>query len=55
MRQLDPLYRRVMELRLNGYKLEEIAVTVGRSERTVCRVLDEIKWHLEEQQTLTAV
>jgi RNA polymerase sigma-70 factor (ECF subfamily) len=47
MRRLDLLYRRVVELRLQGCTLEGIAVAVQRSERTVCRILEEVKQHLE--------
>lgn len=49
MRGLDPLQRRMVELRLQGYSLEEIATTTERSERTVRRVLDQIKERLETQ------
>ncbi|MBY0526906.1 MAG: hypothetical protein K2R98_26165 [Gemmataceae bacterium] len=46
MAQLDPLHRRMLELRLQGYNLEEIAIDTHRSERTVIRVLDGIKQQL---------
>jgi RNA polymerase sigma-70 factor, ECF subfamily len=52
MRHLDPLDRRMLELRLQGYNLDEIASATDRSERTVIRTLEEIKlrlrqWHNE--------
>jgi RNA polymerase sigma-70 factor (ECF subfamily) len=37
---LDPLERRMLELRLNGHTLTEIADATQRSERTVRRLLD---------------
>jgi RNA polymerase sigma factor (sigma-70 family) len=44
---LDPLQRRMVELRLEGYALEDIAAVTERSERTVRRVLDQVKARLE--------
>lgn len=35
--------RKMLELRLQNYKIEEIAVEVGCSERTVRRLLDQVK------------
>jgi RNA polymerase sigma factor (sigma-70 family) len=49
MRQLAPLDRRVLEMRLQGYNLEEIAQQTRRSERTVSRTLERIKAILEQQ------
>ena len=46
MRQLEPLPRRMLELRLQGCKLEEIAAATDRTERTVRRVLEEVKQQL---------
>ena len=40
---LEPLQRRMVALRLDGYSLEEIAHEVSRSERTVRRVLEQFK------------
>lgn len=48
MRGLELVDRRIFELRLQGYNLEEIAAETQRSERTVCRVLDRIKLQLEQ-------
>ena len=48
MQHLDLSDRRIVELRLQGYKLAEIAGLVGRSQRTVCRVLEEVKQQLEQ-------
>jgi RNA polymerase sigma-70 factor (ECF subfamily) len=47
MRDLAPLQRRMLELKLRGFTLEEIAVEVQRSERTVRRVMDQVKQILE--------
>jgi RNA polymerase sigma-70 factor (ECF subfamily) len=46
-RSLDALDRRIVELRLQGYQLDEIAAQTDRSERTVRRVLEEVKGQLE--------
>jgi RNA polymerase sigma factor (sigma-70 family) len=43
MRQLGPLQRRMLELRLQGHSVDEIATATGRTERTVRRVLDQVK------------
>jgi RNA polymerase sigma-70 factor (ECF subfamily) len=54
MRKLEPLERRILELRLQGCKLEEIAAAIDRSERTVRRVLEEVKQQLEHGSSKTA-
>jgi RNA polymerase sigma factor (sigma-70 family) len=41
--RLDPFGRRVLELRLQGAQLSEIARDTGRSERTVRRTLGQIR------------
>lgn len=43
MSQLDPFGRRVLELRLQGDQLAEIAAETGRSERTVRRTLESVR------------
>jgi RNA polymerase sigma-70 factor (ECF subfamily) len=48
LRDLKPRQRRMVELRLQGYQLEEVARAVRRSERTVRRVLDQIKQGLTD-------
>src|SRR5262245_22187348 len=48
MRPLDALHRRMLELRLQAYTLEEIASQTGRTQRTVRRVLDSIKEQLAQ-------
>lgn len=48
MRRLRPVSRRILELRLQGYNLEEIALATHRSQRSVIRALNEIKSLLEE-------
>ncbi len=54
-RQLQPLHRQMLELRLQGYRLEEVAEQTGRSLRTVCRVLDRIKEDLARPPTASAL
>ena len=44
---LDARERRMLELRLQGYNLDEIAAATCLSRRTVCRILDEVKEQLE--------
>ena len=53
MRQLDERQRRVLEMRLQGYLLEEIADDIGCSERTVRRWMDQIKSHLQHDLNTT--
>lgn len=47
--RLDSLGRRVLELRLQGVQLSEIAEDTGRSERTVRRTLGQIRDILAER------
>lgn len=49
MAQLEPLQRKMLELRLQGHNLEEIAAVTERSERTVTRALREVKDLLEQR------
>jgi RNA polymerase sigma-70 factor (ECF subfamily) len=49
MSRLEPLDRRMLELRLQGHSLSEIAEATRRSQRTVSRVLNEIKQHLDAE------
>ena len=49
LRELDPLPRQVLELRLQGHNQAEIAVALRCSQRTVIRVLKRIKQQLEER------
>ena len=49
MRLLEPEERRMLELRLQGYNLEEIAAEVRLSRRSVRRVLDRVRQHLEQR------
>ena len=46
-RRISPLAGNVLWLRLQGFKLEEIAAQTERSERTVRRVLEQIRAALE--------
>jgi len=48
MSGLKPLHRRMFDLRLQGYTIEEIAVQTQRSERRVYRILEELKQQLEQ-------
>ena len=50
MRNLEERERRMLALRLQGYKIPEISESVGRTERTVRRVLDRVKRHLERMR-----
>ena len=50
MRDLKPLQRQMVEMRLQGFSLEEIATATDRSERLVRRVLSQIKERLKERQ-----
>lgn len=49
MAKLAPPDQEVLTLRLQGYTAAEIAGAVGRSERTVFRVLDAIRDHLRHK------
>jgi RNA polymerase sigma-70 factor (ECF subfamily) len=50
MGRLDPLPRRVLELRLDGHNLDEIAAAIDRCPQTVRRTLERIKQNLREHQ-----
>jgi RNA polymerase sigma-70 factor (ECF subfamily) len=50
MRRLDSTQRQMLELRLQGHSLEEIAEKTHRCERTVRRILDRVKEHIEHWQ-----
>jgi RNA polymerase sigma-70 factor (ECF subfamily) len=54
MGKLEPLHRRMLELRLQGYNVEEIATDTQRCPGTVRRVLDRVKQQLEQQRDLSA-
>ena len=49
MEALSPAKRRILELRLLDYSHAEIAADLGRSERTVRRMLDELQIHLRQR------
>jgi RNA polymerase sigma factor (sigma-70 family) len=51
MRGLKPNYRRILELRLQGYNIDEIAAETQTGERTVRRVLDQVKQQVQQGQT----
>jgi RNA polymerase sigma-70 factor (ECF subfamily) len=46
---LDETQRQMFDLRLQGYQIEEIATMVGRSERTVRRLMDKVRERLESR------
>jgi RNA polymerase sigma-70 factor (ECF subfamily) len=50
IRPIPLLHRQMVELRLQGHRIEEIAAATDRSERFVRRVLDEFKGRLLERQ-----
>jgi RNA polymerase sigma-70 factor (ECF subfamily) len=49
MRDLDPLQRRVLELRLEGHNVDEIAAATERCPMTIRRVLERIKKRLDHE------
>lgn len=49
MRRLDEQQRQMLELRLQGCMLEEIAVQTNRSQRTVRRLLEEVRAYLQRR------
>jgi RNA polymerase sigma-70 factor (ECF subfamily) len=51
LRDLKPLHRQMVEMRLQGYTLHEIAAATDRSERLVRRLLDQIKDRLKHRAT----
>ena len=53
MAKLQPLQRRMVELRLQGHNLEEIAAATERGVSTVRRVLEGVKEQLEQWHSVT--
>jgi RNA polymerase sigma-70 factor (ECF subfamily) len=49
MRGMNSLHRRMVELRLQGCRFQEIATDTDRSERLVRRVLDQFRQRLDER------
>ena len=49
MRGFEPLHRTIIELRLQGYLVEEIATQTKRTQRTVLRVLERLKQKLNDR------
>src|SRR5205823_4014270 len=47
MAELEPVPRQVVEMRLQGFEIAEIAAATRRSERTVGRILEDLKRRLE--------
>lgn len=50
LRPFDGVQRRMVELRLQGYPLDEIAADTGHCRHTVMRVLKRVREHLEQGQ-----
>jgi RNA polymerase sigma factor (sigma-70 family) len=53
MRGLEPLHRRVLELRLEGYNLDEIGASIDRCPQTVRRILERIKKDIDQRYSQT--
>ena len=51
MRDLPVIYRRILELRLQGYTMQEIADQTNRSVPTVFRLLEKVRLLLEQQRS----
>jgi len=51
---MDEIQRRIVELRLKGFGIEEIATEVGRSERTVRRLMDKVRDRLQQRMSDSA-
>lgn len=51
LRQMDPLEAQTFQMRLEGYSLEEIAVRIGCSQRTVRRALAKVRERLEQERS----
>jgi RNA polymerase sigma factor (sigma-70 family) len=49
LKRLSSSHRRMVELRLQGYRIQEIAQATDRSERLVRRVLDQVKDRLNRR------
>src|SRR5262249_53668871 len=50
MRTLSPPQRRMVELRLQGQSVPQIATATQFTQRTVRRILERVRQHLEQQQ-----
>jgi RNA polymerase sigma factor (sigma-70 family) len=53
MRGLEPLHRQVLQLRLEGYNLDEIGAAIDRCPQTVRRILERVKSDLEQRHSTT--
>jgi RNA polymerase sigma factor (sigma-70 family) len=49
MRGLDPVARRILEMRLQGYRTQEIAVEVRRSDRMVRLTMEDVRSRLDQR------
>ena len=55
MEDLEPYQRTILEERLQGGSIEEIASVIDRSERTVRRCLQQVREHLESRLRAASV
>src|SRR5262249_5801878 len=53
MQGLEPLHRQVLQLRLEGYNLDEIGAAIDRCPQTVRRILERVKSDLEQRHSQT--
>jgi len=51
LRDVPPIYRRILELRLQGHTMQEIADSTHRSISAVSRLLEKVKLLLEQQRS----
>jgi RNA polymerase sigma-70 factor (ECF subfamily) len=49
LRDLKPVHRQIVEMRLQGHSVHDIAVATDRSERLVRRVLEQVKGQLQQR------
>jgi RNA polymerase sigma-70 factor (ECF subfamily) len=54
LEQLDGYERTIVELSLQGYSTQEISEQTGRAERSVRRLRERVRKHLDQQQADTA-
>jgi RNA polymerase sigma-70 factor, ECF subfamily len=55
LQQLNGNERRIVELSLQGYSTQEISEQTGRAERSVRRLRERVRKHLEQQQAKAAL
>ena len=52
LNRLDERDRQVVTMTLQGYSVQEISAEIGRSERTVQRVLERLKAELQQRSAV---